>query len=122
MSSLFCILSALRAETTCTLLFVGCHLSDSWLMLNAAGIAEGTGIDLDQNSTTALPAAVRPPSALLALESSYSATGGDNDARNYRVCGSTRLDVAKYALTSMCWSVTFFTYDSDIDIPCSLVA
>lgn len=48
--------------------------------------AEGTGIDLDQNSTTAVPAAVRPPSALLALESSFSATGSDNDARNYRVC------------------------------------
>lgn len=51
-------------------------------------LAEGTGIDLDQNSTTAVPAAVRPPSALLALETSFSATGGDSDARNYRVCST----------------------------------
>lgn len=47
--------------------------------------AEGTGIDMDQTSTTAIPAAVRPPAALLALESTSSATGGDGDAGNYRV-------------------------------------
>jgi len=45
--------------------------------------AEGSGIDMDQTSTTAIPAAVRPPAALLALESTSSATGGD--AGNYRV-------------------------------------
>lgn len=47
--------------------------------------SEGTAIDMDQTSTTAIPAAVRPPAALLALESTSSATGGDGDAGNYRV-------------------------------------
>ena len=48
-------------------------------------VAEGTGIDMDQTSTNAIPAAIRPPAALLALESTASASGGDGDAGNYRV-------------------------------------
>ena len=53
--------------------------------------SEGTAIDMDQTSTTAIPAAVRPPAALLALESTSSATGGDGDAGHYRVsCGCNR--------------------------------
>lgn len=47
--------------------------------------AEASGIDMDQTSTNAIPAAVRPPAALLALESTSSATGGDGDTGNYRV-------------------------------------
>lgn len=49
------------------------------------GTAEGVGIDMDQTSTTAIPAAVRPPSALLALESTASASGSHAEAGNYKV-------------------------------------
>ncbi|KAL3132422.1 hypothetical protein ABBQ32_008980 [Trebouxia sp. C0010 RCD-2024] len=48
-------------------------------------LEEGTGIDMDQTSTNAIPAAIRPPAALLALESTSSASGGDGDAGNYRI-------------------------------------
>ena len=40
---------------------------------------------MDQTSTNAIPAAIRPPATLLALESTSSAAGGDGDAGNYRV-------------------------------------
>ena len=86
-------------------------------------VAEGTGIDLDQNGTTALPAAVRPPSALLALESSYSATGGDNDARNYRVCRGTRLDIANLTcrlINRLTCKRGCYSHDADSDRSCSL--
>lgn len=64
--------------------------------------AEASGIDMDQPSTNAMPAAIRPPAALLALESTSSATGGDGDAGNYRVSyhylWSSVLDIADCAL------------------------
>ena len=63
----------------------GVLLADWMNEWNKCMVAEGTGIDMDQTSTTAIPAAVRPPAALLALESTSSATGGDGDAGNYRV-------------------------------------
>ncbi|DBA99076.1 hypothetical protein WJX77_009045 [Trebouxia sp. C0004] len=61
-------------------------LDDEQQFLNLDDVLEeGTAIDMDQTSTTAIPAAVRPPAALLALESTSSATGGDGDAGNYRI-------------------------------------
>ena len=43
---------------------------------------------MDQTSTAAIPAAVRPPAALLALESTASASGSHAEASNYRVRSS----------------------------------
>ncbi|KAA6428176.1 MAG: condensin-2 complex subunit H2 [Trebouxia sp. A1-2] len=61
-------------------------LDDEEQFLNLDDVLEeGTAIDMDQTSTTAIPAAVRPPAVLLALESTSSATGGDGDAGNYRI-------------------------------------
>ncbi|KAL0054533.1 hypothetical protein WJX82_010399 [Trebouxia sp. C0006] len=61
-------------------------LDDEEQFLNLDDVLEeGTAIDMDQTSTTAIPAAVRPPAALLALESTSSAAGGDGDAGNYRI-------------------------------------
>lgn len=47
--------------------------------------AEGSGIDMDEATATQMPAVLRPPPALLALEDSGNSHGGDGDAGNYRV-------------------------------------